>query len=113
MFEEPLISDSHGGELVGVTTSRVERGRYGHATIRVAGDVCEELPEPIATGQHADAGHMGVVDLDETDRLGRAGEVQDQSGRLLPRHPLLSIEHGDECLRDIHRALLAHHRQST
>ena len=81
--------------------------------MRVAGDVCEELPEPIPTRQHADTGHMGVLDLDETDRLGRAGEVQNQSGRLLLRLPMLSIEHGDERQRDIHHALLGHHWQST
>ena len=113
VFEEPLFSDSHGSELIGITTGRVERGRYRDTTMRIARNVCEKLSESIATGKHADACNMGVFDIDETDCLGRAGKIQDQPGSLLLRCALFSVEHGNERLRDIHHASLGHHRQST
>ena len=91
-FQETLATEVHLLHAVRIAACRVERGGDAHPEATLLGQVLKKADQAVATGDDRDAGHVGILDLDEGGRAGRQRKVNDQACAFLAGRTLRSVK---------------------
>ena len=91
-FQETLAAEVHLLHAVRIAACRVERGGDAYPEATLPSQVLKKADQAVPTGDDRDAGHVGILDLDEGGRARRQREVNDQACAFLAGRTLRSVE---------------------